>query len=288
MTPLRALLLASFLAAWLTGTAEDAHARKRGFFLITSGEVVRKVEDVPKGLGKGGLADIRDSLESKGIRDPELVFALMDEGAAIGHKYDQFGLFWLEIWTWGSEPGIVFVEENAYQPVDAKDLEKLLGHEPGVSWRYRYPPGLLVVVGLVGLMILGAAFGKSDEQGAKEKFEELMQDERYRTALDIIEREGQGAAADPGASDIHSDDAGDAADGDSSVLPGGSSLVMAATAAEAAIDHNVEPPADDGGYSKAVDHLVEQGIGRKQAEENLSFLIHVLVAASEVHDGGDE
>ena len=125
------------------------------------------------------------------------------------------------------------------------------------SWRYRFPPGLLVIAGLIVLGVVAAIFGKTDEERAREKYEELMADSRYREALEIVKTRSE-EDAERGAAQAASE---------------------SPEALEEAVESGDEE--SDGGYSEAIKHLVDNGVEEQEAQENLAFLIHVLVAASE-------
>jgi hypothetical protein len=131
---------------WVCMAAGTAHAGK-GFMLITSGDEIRKVGDL---VG-----------EFKAEADAEL-----GPGVEVGYMYEQFGLFFLEVWTWDGKY-VLFRDDEYWEPTE-DELKEIAGvsalEDLGKPWQYSFPPGLLVVVALV---IGGIAFkliaGKSDD-----------------------------------------------------------------------------------------------------------------------------
>src|SRR5262245_16920122 len=71
------LLPAVLAAALLAPSRADA-----GLLVVTSGPTVKH------------LGEIADAHKREGLRDKGFTHA------AIGFRYHQFGLFWLEFWTW--------------------------------------------------------------------------------------------------------------------------------------------------------------------------------------------
>ncbi len=259
-SPAESLLMSAPRLAWTAATFCAAFlalpsVTEAGVVLITNGEVVRKVADVPP------------------EHAPFIQAQTGQPGVAVGQKYNQFGVFWLELWTWDGEP-VLFKDDTFWEvpPALLADMLSVEESEIPQSWRYRYPPGLLVVGGVLLLVVLATVFGKSDEQAAREKFEELMQDDRYRRALDLLqERHDEAEASRETESDSVLDD----------LSPESTDSALQRAAAGAEDPDQVE---DDGGFSEAVDNLVEQGIDREEAQQNLAFLVHVLIAASEAKE----
>ena len=103
-----------------------------GFVLITHGQDIMHLGDVPAKVQQEMLADLRVSGTVK-----------------VGYLYEGFGLFWLDIWTWDGQ-FCVYTGTN-YDPIDATKAAALLGKPGKLSkpFFYRFPPGLLIVVPLV-------------------------------------------------------------------------------------------------------------------------------------------
>src|SRR5437879_1028643 len=73
----------------------------------------------------------------------------------VGFKYSHFGIFWLDLWTWGGE--YCLYAEKEYWPIPEELAAALLqpsGATPGKPFFYRVPPGLAIVVFLVALGLI--------------------------------------------------------------------------------------------------------------------------------------
>ncbi len=125
-----------------------AHAK--GFVLFTRGEDISKVADIPQQL----LEQVK---QNTGTASP-----------AIGYKYGMFGVFFLNIWTWGGE--YVIFDGDSYGDLGAEGAAQMLGVSAAdlpKPFTFHFPPGLLVIVVLV-LGFLGFTFlikgGDSDDE----------------------------------------------------------------------------------------------------------------------------
>jgi len=133
-------------------TATPAHAK--GFVLITHGDDISKVADIPVQIIEGVK-------QSTGSPNP-----------AIGYKYGQFGVFFLNIWTWGGEYVVFDDDTDTYWDLGADGAAQMLGVGVGDLKKpltYTFPPGLVIILVLV-LGIGAFAFftrGKGDEEPAK-------------------------------------------------------------------------------------------------------------------------
>ena len=133
-------------------TPDDAHARRRGFVLITHGETIQHVEEVP---------------------DDKYAVAEQMTGAnvRVGYRYSSFGLFFLDIWTWDGE--FVLYQGSDYWELDEETCDELLGKSLAdleQPWVYRYPPLLVVLFAgglLLGLSKLGSKGDKSKSKGKR-------------------------------------------------------------------------------------------------------------------------
>jgi len=222
-----------------------AEARRKGFVFITHGKSIKHIGDVPEEL----KAEIRSTFETS-------------EEPAVGFIYSQFGIFWLDIWTWGGEYCIYAGDE--YGPIDEKDAAKLTGGDVGKPIFYRIPPGLSILVA-IALLWVGVRWRSSVKTRAfADKMQGLLDDSRYKRAIEIFQEYYAAKAEKEEAEEQPAD------------TPSGFPDVTHPTA---------EPPAvkedDDAGFQKAVQHLVDHGIEREEAQENLGTLIAVLAGAEE-------
>lgn len=125
--------------------APAAHARELG--LITTGGDILHLRDLP----------------------PETAAAV--GFTSLGYRYNVFGIYGLDFWRWGGEHvvytsdtdvssrdasdaagGTLVLERWAYAPITSHELERLGG--AGVPWKYRCPPGLLLILALVELQLV--------------------------------------------------------------------------------------------------------------------------------------
>lgn len=205
----RPLLLSVVTVGLLVASSQTAEARRgAGLVLITHGETVKKVCDLP--------AVVRTAMRGE-----------TGEELAVGYKYSQFGVFWMSLWTWGGEY-CLFHDNNVYEGTEDQ-ISTLLGSpvvKEGKPWQYRFPPGLLAVGTLVGGLLVVSRFSKDDMAEQSERIAKLFEDPRYQRAIEIIHEEPEAS--------------------------------------------------EDGGFSKAVNHLMSQGVPQTEAEQNLAVMLHVL------------
>lgn len=140
--------------------ASAERAEAKGFMLITYGDDITHVADIPPGTDAPA-------------------------GLKVGYKYGAFGVFWLDIWTWDGE--FVLYRGDNYQTLEAAgisvdEMSKIVGKELKKPWGYSFPPGLIIIVLLVGGYIAYSVYSK--KQAAKTQA--LFDDERYQTALQML------------------------------------------------------------------------------------------------------
>jgi hypothetical protein len=212
----------------------------KGLVLITWGETIKHVEDVP--------------VQPKGKLPQGL--GLPGGNLAVGFHYSYFGIFWLDLWTWGGK--FCLYQGQNYLPLQPNEIAEILGKsEDQLSkpWYYTFPPGLMIIVGIVGLCIVVGLFTKSPEQ----KVKVLLEDPRYQKALEVLSEESkkQEAAA---AARAH-------AQSETEAQVGGA-VPAEAPAAE------IDKP-----YVAALNHLIGEGIAAHEAEQNLNLILTSLAAA---------
>lgn len=120
--------LSLVVLCFVTLTSE-AQARRRTLILITTGEKVMEIADIPA-----------DSPAKKTFAD-----------AKIGYRCEHFGLFWLAIWTWDGEFCIYSDEENSLVVDSASAIAEITGVPVSKIKKplfYSFPP----------LLVIGAAF----------------------------------------------------------------------------------------------------------------------------------
>ena len=124
---------------WWTPTRAEAG----GFFLITHGDTIKDLGELP--------ADSRAGLDV----GPEKTLRF-------GYKYSYFGLFWIDLWTWGGE-FCLHNGDKQYEGITVEQAAQLMHREPGQMKKpffYSYPEGLVIPGGLfLALFLFGLATG---------------------------------------------------------------------------------------------------------------------------------
>jgi hypothetical protein len=149
-------------------------ASARGIVLITHGETIKHVGDIPKAT-KEAYCDYLRKVHACHL-DP-----------AVGYTYRYWGIFWLDFWTWDGRY-CTYNDRTIIEEFPKGVTAKLLGvpeHELGIPFFYRFPPGLVIIAGFILLGVLSVVFRKSPVQKAKV----LIEDVRYQRALEIIAEE---------------------------------------------------------------------------------------------------
>ena len=238
MSQFRQFVFVGILAGFaLVSFTEEAQAR--GLVLITHGETVKYVADLPDEMA-------------------ERIFKIHKRNLAVGYKYSAFGIFWLDLWTWDGEH-CLFDGDDIFK-VDEKQFEQIAGKPKSQfskPWYYTFPPGLLVIAGIFAVSIPFIMKANARDKALQAKFEELIDDSRYQQALEILTKED----AQPEA---------EATDESFPVLSDESSPP----------EKEPETPTDEP-FENAVQYLVDNGIDRDEAKENLILIVSFLAAQAE-------
>jgi hypothetical protein len=128
-------ILPIIIVACFVLAPSEAEARRRGFALITYGEDVTV-------LGKISNADALQAMQSE----------LGPGNYEVGYYYSEFGVFWVNFWTWGGE----FVVQNGdtVMPVPREVAAQLMGAESvGKPFFYSFPPGFIAILLFAGVWI---------------------------------------------------------------------------------------------------------------------------------------
>jgi hypothetical protein len=222
----RALLLMA--AFWFAPSAAQAIP-----CLITHGDTISRVGEGPR------------VFEGKEV-----------PATSVGYKYSSFGVFWIDLWTWGGT--YCLYEGKRCWKLEPADAARYLGkQESDLSppFLYTFPLGLLILVPGVILYYGVQLFYKPPPDPVAD----LLRDERYAKALALFYERAALEEAPPAA---------------------------AGGAPEGAIQTDVPPPAPPApeaeavrqqkiaaAYEAAVASLTQQGIERTEAEEKLSLLL---------------
>ncbi|GAB4139943.1 MAG: hypothetical protein Tsb009_09080 [Planctomycetaceae bacterium] len=231
------------LIASIAILSSDEQAQARGIILITHGETVKHVADLPEEMS-------------------ERLFQRMKKNYAVGYRYNAFGIFWLDLWTWGGDHCIYFEDEElGLQVTDINDaqFEQLAGkpkHQFPRPWFYIVPPGLLVIGGLILVALPFALKAHTERKMRAEKYKDLIADKRYAKALEIA---------------LGENDSGDPEQGQS---PPAHAAIDESNKTESAEDARESTKPDP--FTEAVQYLVDHDVSRKDAEENLIFMLGYL------------
>ena len=175
---------------------KPASAEAKGLILITYGDDISKVAEIPP-------AQLEGVKQATGATNP-----------LIGYKYNQFGIFFLNIWTWGGE--YVIYENDTYWDLGAEGAAQLLGIQMEQLKKplgYRIPPGLILVLilvigGVVWKLVL-PKFGIGGGGGSSSGSSLMDQAKAKAAAAAAAAGVGGAAAAAAASSDDDEDDEDD-------------------------------------------------------------------------------
>jgi hypothetical protein len=242
-----------------------------------------------------------------GVSDQHKLDVQAAHGAdvAVGYHYHYWGLFWIDLWTYGGE--YCLYRGESYRPLSPAEAAKLLGRpesDLGKPFLYRFPLGWLLLAAIMAVVVLWMSLAKP----LKDEFNPLSRDLRYYRALALMsehaKRVGAGTESQANGSssfevavlylsghgisqveaeqnlaqlfavlspDVHrlfADERYSRALGILSEHVANESLPRRAV------------PADDGegrgGFEAAVLHLIGQGLSRAEAEHNLALILYYL------------
>jgi hypothetical protein len=136
-TPLRLLFTLAALLFALTGEAQAKKVPK----LFTFGDDFYDLGTPKAGMLQGASSDVK-----------------------VGYHCQAFGLFWVNIFTWSGEFCLYEgsgLETKKYQPITESEAAEFLGvSKVGKPWNYSFPPGMLIIIGLVGLKVVPRLLAK--------------------------------------------------------------------------------------------------------------------------------
>ena len=216
------VMLLALLAGFFLSPSE-AHAR-RGIVVITSGDHIAHVANFP--------SEAESQLRQETGHTVQL-----------GYYYSHFGVFWVDIWTWGGTYCVY--EGDNYEPLEYEQAVALMGGSSiSKPFFYSCPPGMVL------LLCVGVWYGVSSyrerkqTQALQEEISRIAEDHRYQSALKLMQDQ------------YTTDEAGNE-------LPPEQQIHQ----------QEMQGPAV---FEKAVQHLVDQGIPREEAERNLALLLAVM------------
>jgi hypothetical protein len=225
--------------AWLWSA--DAHAK--GIILITHGDRINHTSEVTPAVWQAAAGKL--------------------PARNVGYKYSYFGIFWVDLWTWGGT--WCLYKGNQYWPLTAEQAALFLGKsEKDLSRPFLYlcPLGLDIIVPLIVLGLVVKVFRRPPPN--------LLADERYRAALDIFHAEM--ARTEPPALAAPPPQGPEGAIQTAPPAP--------TPAPDPAVEEAQQQKRIAGAFEAAVTHLTTNGIPRAEAEEKLSLLLSALQSAA--------
>lgn len=147
----------------------SALAQRRGFILYGWSDTVVHVRDLP--------ADIRADFKKQTKLD-----------LAVGFYYQQWFLFskGFDFWTWDGK-FVLFQGDKAYA-VSPENLEKWLGKDEfealSTPFLYRFPAGILTVLGIIAVIVVWVRFFPPAQVRARK----LSKDPMYQQAMEVYAR----------------------------------------------------------------------------------------------------
>jgi hypothetical protein len=220
-------------AALVICCSSTAHAR-RGFFLITHGDAIKHVGDV--------VPEMRPQVQAATGQTDDV---------QVGLLHQRFGVFWVDVWTWGGEYVLYNGGDDVWQldPEEAASLTgKTVAQLQKPLW-YTVPPGLVAAIVLGGCWAVAAGRQRKLAAARRDELQQTADDPRYQRALASLRehyRQRDEQAAQP---DFQSDPARQA-------------------------------QADQAAFDRAVQTLADQGVAREDAERRLWLLLSAEQAAS--------
>jgi hypothetical protein len=101
----------------------------------------------------------------------------------VRYKYDHLGVFWINFWTWDGR--YCLYQDKMHWSLTQAEAARLLGvttSDIAPPFWYRFPFGLMLVVGIVAVVIAAWIFGPKPPPHPHP----LLSDPRYQEALGIV------------------------------------------------------------------------------------------------------
>jgi hypothetical protein len=173
--------------------------------------------------------------------------------AKVGFKSSYFGVFWIDLWTWGGE--FCVYEGDRPHPITPAEAARLLGKsESDLSkpFLYRFPLGLLILGPLAVVGFVSSMFEKKKQAAKEVAIEQLLTDPTYQKAMTIMVEQSR-----PPVSDAPANSSPESAD---------QIKVDDADRTRVAFD-------------AAIEYVVGSGVPREEAERNLPLVVQAVARA---------
>lgn len=115
--------------------------------------------------------------------------AQFPQNTVIGYKYSHFGVFWVDLWTWGGE--YCLFDGNRVGPLTPEQCAALLKidvNSLSKPWFYRFPLGLIILGGIVAVLIPVGMVNRAKEKREQARIQGLFEDSRYQEAIQVFGR----------------------------------------------------------------------------------------------------
>jgi hypothetical protein len=228
--PFRRQILAAVLLTLCVDST--AHAR-RGLLLITTGDTVKHIGEVTSDM----QASVR---EATGQLDD----------LKVGYLHDRFGVFWVDVWTWGGHY-VLYNDSDDVWELEDEQAANLMGMSTSQLSKpifYTIPPGLAALGILSAVWGYTASRQQKRERARRAELEEAARDPRYQRALTSLNEFNK-------------------------------QREQVAASGEAELDAEKLAASNQAAYDRAVHTLVEQGIPREEADSKLWMLLNAAQAS---------
>jgi hypothetical protein len=223
------IALLPMLALAITSLSTSA-AEAGGLILITTGNTIKHVAEVSDQM-KPVVRSVTGT----------------STNYHVGFLHERFGVYWIDLWTWGGEYVLYDDSEEDLWSLDPEETAAIMGTTPDKLSKpifYTFPPGLLAL-GAIGAVSLVVKTREGKGQAlVNQEVERLLEDPRYEQSLEMLLKHHQEK--------------------------------QSATVGEHSGQESFEDDAVV--FDRAVGQLVEQGIPYNDAYCNLNMLLETAFA----------
>ncbi len=193
---------------------------------------------------------------------------------AVGYKYSHFGIVWQPIWAWDGQY-CIYAETDSrqfvYIPIQAADVAKLLNipqDQVAPPFAYRYPTGLLIILGLVALGVGYHFYQRRKAVQMIQQVEALLGDPQYEQAVKMFGQRAEELAQEKLQAEANRQ--GTSVD----ELPEN-------------VQERIEEETALQAKHESIEYLVQRGVPEAEAARNIDLIIEVLAAVSEAEEEGE-
>ncbi len=190
---------------------------------------------------------------------------------AVGYKYTHFGIVWQPIWAWNGGYCIYAKtgpREYVVVPIEAKDVAELLNipeDQVAPPFAYRYPTGLLIILGLVALGVGHHLYQRRKVAQAVQKVESLLGDPQYEQAVKLFGQRAEELGQEKLRAEAHQHG-------------------IPVEELPEDVRERIEEEAALQAKQEAVNYLIQRGVPQREAVQNFDLIVDVLAAVSEAEE----